>query len=83
MVARDPLVRSGLVAVLSAYPGLVLKEALANNAGAVTADVVIWDEPEAARSAAFVPVLALVNAVTEARQALRGGARGARIATLQ
>lgn len=76
MVARDPLVRSGLAAVLSAYPGLVLKEALPSGEGAA-ADVVVWDgtEPDVARGTS--PVLALVNDSREARQALRSGARGA------
>lgn len=77
MVARDPLVRSGLAAVLSAYPGLVLKEARETAAGAPPADVLIWDAPEADRPAGTTSVLALVNAPLEARQALRSGARGA------
>jgi DNA-binding NarL/FixJ family response regulator len=75
VVARDPLVRSGLAAVLSAYPGLVLKDARPTGDG-VTADVVVWDAPEpGARGTS--PVLALVNVSQEARQALRAGARGA------
>jgi DNA-binding CsgD family transcriptional regulator len=65
IVAKDPLVRSGLVAVLRAYPGLVLREALETADAPLAADVVVWD------------VLALVNAEREARQALRAGARGA------
>jgi DNA-binding NarL/FixJ family response regulator len=77
VVARDPLVRSGLAAVLGAYPGLVLKEALESADGAVEADVVVWDAPDAARNAALTPTLALVNAAQDARQALRAGARGA------
>jgi DNA-binding NarL/FixJ family response regulator len=77
VVARDPLVRSGLAAVLGAYPGLVLKEALECADGAVEADVVVWDAPDAARNAALTPTLALVNAAQDARQALRAGARGA------
>jgi len=80
VVARDPLVRSGLAAVLSAYPGLVLKEALASADGpdgGVAADVVVWDAPDAGRHPSLTPVLALVNAAPEARQALRSGARGA------
>lgn len=77
MVARDPLVRSGLAAVLGAYPGLVLKEALESTDGAVEADVVVWDAPDAARNAALAPTLALVSAAHDARQALRAGARGA------
>jgi two-component system, NarL family, nitrate/nitrite response regulator NarL len=76
VVARDPLVRSGLIAVLAAYPGLVLREALESSSGPVAADVVIWDEPPAS-NAAVAPVLALVSAPHEARRALRGGARGA------
>lgn len=77
VVARDPLVRSGLVAVLGAYPGLVLREALADTEGAARADVVIWDAPEGARPATSAPFLALVSTAQEARQALRAGARGA------
>jgi two-component system, NarL family, nitrate/nitrite response regulator NarL len=77
VVARDPLVRSGLAAVLRAYPGLVLKEALASADGPVTADVVVWDAPESANQGSLAPVLALVSAPHEARQALRSGARGA------
>ncbi len=77
MVARDPLVRSGLAAVLDAYPGLVLKEALASADTAVVADVVVWDWPEAEHAGTLAPVLALVSAPQEARQALRSGARGA------
>lgn len=69
--------RSGLVAVLAAYPGLVLREALESADAAPTADVVVWDAPEAGRGSSFTPVLALVNAAQDARQALRGGARGA------
>lgn len=75
VVARDPLVRSGLAAVLGAYPGLVLKEARAE-AGGTAADVVIWDAPEPSALAAS-PVLALVNAAAEAKAAIRTGARGA------
>jgi DNA-binding NarL/FixJ family response regulator len=70
-------VRSGLVAVLSAYPGLVLKEALETAREPVVADVVVWDAPEAWGRPALTPTLALVNAPDEARQALRSGARGA------
>lgn len=77
MVARDPLVRSGLAAVLSAYPGLVLKEARASADGALPADVVVWDAPEAGQRPSLTPVLALVNAAPDAQQALRSGARGA------
>jgi two-component system nitrate/nitrite response regulator NarL len=77
VVARDPLVRSGLAAVLGAYPGLVLREALETADGAVAADVVVWDAPDAAPHAAVTPVLVLVNATQDARQALRSGARGA------
>jgi two-component system, NarL family, nitrate/nitrite response regulator NarL len=77
VVARDPLVRSGLAAVLSAYPGLVLKEALASADGGVAADVVVWDAPETGRPPSLTPVLALVKAAPEAQQALRSGARGA------
>jgi len=77
VVARDPLVRSGLVAVLSAYPGLVLKEALETAHEPVAADVVVWDAPEAWGRPTLTPTLALVSAAHEARQALRFGARGA------
>jgi len=77
VVARDPLVRSGLAAVLSAYPGLVLKEALESADGGVAADVVVWDAPDAGQHASLAPVLALVNEQHDARQALRSGARGA------
>lgn len=76
VVARDPLVRSGLVAVLAAYPGIILKEALASGETAPKADVVVWDGPEGLTNAAC-NVLALVSAPHEARQALRAGARGA------
>jgi DNA-binding NarL/FixJ family response regulator len=77
IVAKDPLVRSGLVAVLKAYPDLVLREALETADAQLAADVVVWDAPEAGRrSSALAPVLALVNAEQEARQALRSGARG-------
>jgi len=77
VVARDPLVRSGLVAVLSAYPGLVLKEALETAHEPVAADVVVWDAPEPWGRPSLTPTLALVGAAHEARQALRLGARGA------
>ena len=77
MVARDPLVRSGLAAVLNAYPGLVLKETLATADSAPMADVVVWDAPEPNGVASASPVLALVGELGEARQALRSGARGA------
>ncbi len=77
MVARDPLVRSGLAAVLDAYPGLVLKEALASADTPIVADVVVWDWPESGHPGSLAPVLALVSAPQEARQALRSGARGA------
>ena len=77
VVARDPLVRSGLVAVLSSYPGLVLKEALETAQEPVAADVVVWDAPEAWGRPTLTPTLALVSATYEARQALRFGARGA------
>lgn len=89
VIARDPLVRSGIVAVLEAYPGLVMKEALAGAVNSSTtdhADVVVWDAPDASPygggaavrpSAPSAPVLALVNGAAEAEQALRAGARGA------
>jgi len=77
VVARDPLVRSGLAAVLSAYPGLVLKEALESADAPVAADVLVWDAPAAGGHPSLTPVLALVGAPQEARQALRSGARGA------
>ncbi|RYZ06491.1 MAG: response regulator transcription factor [Myxococcales bacterium] len=77
VVARDPLVRSGLVAVLGAYPGLVLREARPEAEGAAPADVVIGDAPDAARPRSSAPFLALVSTAQEARQALRSGARGA------
>jgi two-component system, NarL family, nitrate/nitrite response regulator NarL len=77
VVAKDPLVRSGLSAVLGAYPGLVLKEARAAAEGS-PADVVVWDAPETERAlSGLSPVLALVSAAPDARQALRSGARGA------
>jgi len=77
VVARDPLVRSGLAAVLGAYPGLVLKEARASAEAPVIADVVVWDAPDAGNRGSVAPILALVSAPQEARQALRSGARGA------
>jgi DNA-binding NarL/FixJ family response regulator len=76
VVARDPLVRSGLCAVLAAYPGLVLKEALGSSEPGLVADVVVWDAPEALPPA-LVPTLVLVSAPDEARAALRAGALGA------
>jgi two-component system, NarL family, nitrate/nitrite response regulator NarL len=76
VVARDPLVRSGLRAVLEAYPGLVLKEALGSAEPGLLADVVVWDAPEAAPPT-LIPTLVLVNAAEEARSALRAGALGA------
>jgi DNA-binding NarL/FixJ family response regulator len=67
--------------VLSAYPGLVLKEALADlsqaNQASPRADVVVWDAPEEGTASSSAPVLALVNEPAEAREALRSGARGA------
>jgi two-component system, NarL family, nitrate/nitrite response regulator NarL len=66
-----------LVAVLGAYPGLVLKEALPDTEGVVAADVVVWDAADNSRPSTISPVLALVSAPAEARQALRSGARGA------
>ena len=77
MVARDPLVRSGLAAVLSAYPGLVLTESRESADTPVAADVVVWDAPHPPAATATSPVLALVSGASEARQALRAGARGA------
>jgi two-component system, NarL family, nitrate/nitrite response regulator NarL len=78
VVARDPLVRSGLASVLRAFPGLVLKEALEDVDLATDADVVVWDAPDpSGRQASGAPILALVTAPQEARQALRSGARGA------
>lgn len=76
VVARDPLVRSGLRAVLEAYPGLVLKEALGSAEPGLLADVVVWDAPEAP-PAVLIPTLVLVNAPDEARSALQAGALGA------
>jgi DNA-binding NarL/FixJ family response regulator len=78
VIARDPLVRSGLVAVLSSYPGLVLKEAVAELTSAPpAADVLVWDAPEAPENATLSPVLALVTSSESAEIALRAGARGA------
>jgi two-component system, NarL family, nitrate/nitrite response regulator NarL len=76
VVARDPLVRSGLRAVLEAYPGLVLKEALGSAEPGLLADAVVWDAPEAAPPT-LIPTLVLVNAAEEARSALQAGALGA------
>jgi DNA-binding NarL/FixJ family response regulator len=76
VVARDPLVRSGLATVLSAYPGLVLSEACAHADAARPADVVVWDAPELDAPLVGSAVLALVTAASEARQALRAGAHG-------
>jgi two-component system, NarL family, nitrate/nitrite response regulator NarL len=76
VVARDPLVRSGLVAVLGAYPGLVLHDARPSAEGAA-ADVIIVDAPEGPRAHPSGPCLALVSSAQEARQAFRAGARGA------
>jgi DNA-binding NarL/FixJ family response regulator len=77
VVARDPLVRSGLAAVVAAYPGLVLQEAREGVSGAPPSDVVVWDAPEPGATPPGSAVLALVNAPHEARQALQAGARGA------
>ncbi|HKY36363.1 MAG TPA: response regulator transcription factor [Polyangiaceae bacterium] len=77
VVARDPLARSGLAAVLSAYPGLILAEARVSVDGEPSADVIVWDAPEAEARVPGAPVLALVEGASEARQALRSGARGA------
>jgi two-component system nitrate/nitrite response regulator NarL len=84
VIARDPLVRSGIVAVLEAYPGLVMKEALADTHphAAPAAEVVVWDAPEAElerHHAAHLkpPLLALVSSAPAAQRALRAGARGA------
>ena len=77
VIAKDPLVRSGLVALLSAYPGLVLREALEHAALPVAADVVVWDAPEPNHATTVAPVLALVQSSRAAREALRAGARGA------
>jgi DNA-binding NarL/FixJ family response regulator len=77
VVAKDPLVRSGLVAVLSVYPGLVLKEAVSSTDTGVSADVVVWDMSDPAPPSSITPILALVNEPQEARRALRAGARGA------
>lgn len=79
VIARDPLVRSGLVAVLSVYPGLVLKGALEapDTSVSQSADVVVWDVSDAPPPSSIVPMLALVNGPQDARRALRSGARGA------
>ena len=69
--------RSGLAALVSAYPGLVLREALADVSQVPSADVVVWDAPEKAARAGATPVLALVNEANAAREALRSGAHGA------
>ncbi len=74
--------RSGIAAVLRAYPGLVMKDALAAVAplGAPTADVLVWDAPDAVldvlESSNPSPVLALVSTAHGAERALRAGARG-------
>lgn len=77
MVARDPLVRSGLAAVLGSYPGLVLKEALESAGQTPEADVVVWDAPEPNRATQAPAVLALVTEPGEALRVLRAGAHGA------
>lgn len=64
--------------MLSAYPGLVLKEALADTSPSVgEVDVVVWDAPERGAARGGAPVLALVGSAHEAQEALRAGARGA------
>ena len=65
------------MAVLGAYSGLVLKEALPSADTPPSADVVVWDAPEGSHRSLGSPVLALVSAPQEARRALRAGARGA------
>jgi DNA-binding CsgD family transcriptional regulator len=77
VVARDPLVRSGLALVLSNYPGLVLGGAFDDVAEVREADVVVWDAPDAENRATKAPVLALVEESSEARRALCRGAGGA------
>ncbi len=81
VISRDPLVRSGLAAVLSAYPGLVLKDVLGDldpqRQAPPHADVVVWDAPERGARSPAAPVLALVTEAAEARSALRAGAHGA------
>jgi len=63
--------------VLSAYPGLLLSDVRSSAEHDLVADVVVWDAPEADARIAGSPVLALVAAAPEARQALRSGAHGA------
>jgi two-component system nitrate/nitrite response regulator NarL len=63
--------------VLSVYPGLVLKEALASTDANVSADVLVWDVSDTPPPSSITPVLALVNEPHEARQAFRAGAKGA------
>jgi DNA-binding NarL/FixJ family response regulator len=91
VVAADPLVRAGLVAVLAAEKGLRVVAQLTGEeddaAGLVreaAGEVALWDlgagravrVERLARAAARVPVLALVHHDEDAAEALSAGARG-------
>lgn len=82
MIAEDPLARSGIAAILAAYPGIIVQSELASpDAEAVPADVVVWDgaggrPPNAAELGATSALIALLSDPLEARAALSAGARG-------
>jgi two-component system nitrate/nitrite response regulator NarL len=85
VVAEDPLVRSGLAALLSAYPGLsVVSEGTerVSDLDAQSPEVVVWDATrdgvgfETPAFGAEVPLLALVRDADALDTALRAGARG-------
>ena len=91
VVARDPLARTGLAALLSVQPGLAVPatlaadETLAEAASLIEADAAIWDLGERIDEGvrllgemvdALPPVLALLPADARPMAAWTAGARG-------
>ncbi len=82
LVADDPLVRSGLAALLPEDQPVVRGMSSSGDVGAAAvaagASVVVWDTGEdgTVSSVPGVPVLALVKDEAAARRAVAGGARG-------
>lgn len=82
MVAEDPLARSGIAAILAAYPEIVVESAGASlDAARRPVDVVVWDAaegspPNAAELGGASSLITLLPDEERVKEALRAGARG-------
>jgi two-component system nitrate/nitrite response regulator NarL len=89
VIAEDPCARSGLAAMLAAYPEIFVQSELAPGEAPAPVDVVVWDlgpsgsPPSPAELGGSAALLALSPDESGARQALRAGARGVLLRTAE